>query len=109
MSDKRTRIKIVTACRGSEDGAHVLDFAPDGGPNGDGVYEVTANLVAAFCDEQKTAERVGLAGIADKVAAAVSETVAGAAEAVSGKTKGGKAKAKLAEEAAEAGEPPAES
>lgn len=76
--EKRERVRITKACRGSENGFSILDFTPDGGENGDGVYDVAPNLAAAFCDQQKTAERVGLAGVADKV----KEAVAVAAEAV---------------------------
>lgn len=75
MSDKpqkRERIKVLKSCRGSEDGAKVLRFEPDGGEAGDGVYEVAENLAIAFVDEQKTAERTGLAKAVDKVKEVVS-------------------------------------
>lgn len=68
---KRERIRVLKSCRGSENGHKVLNFEPDGGENNDGVYEVAANLAVAFVDEQKTAERLGLAGVADKVKEAV--------------------------------------
>ena len=93
---KRERIKITQPCRGSEDGFTVLNFTPDGGAAKDGVYEVATSLAAAFCDEQKTAERVGLAGVADKVAEAVSgavEAVVAAAKPTKGKAAKGKAAA----------------
>lgn len=70
MSNK-VRIKVLKSCRGAEDGVTVQTFNPDGGEKGDGVYEVAPNLAVAFVDEQKTAERLGVAGVVDKVKDAV--------------------------------------
>lgn len=103
---KTERIKITQSCRGSADGFTVLSFEPDGGPAKDGVYEVAPSLSAAFCDEQKTAERVGLAGVADKVAEVVSGTVEAVVAAAKPKGKAGKGKAAEDEPAPDA--PPAE-
>lgn len=102
---KTERIRITQSCRGSADGFTVLNFEPDGGSAKDGVYEVAANLVAAFVDEQKTAERVGLAGAADKVAEVVSGAEAVVAAA---KPKGKAGKGKAAEDEPSPDAPPAE-
>lgn len=102
----KQRIRVTQPCRGSEDGFTVLNFDPDGGAGKDGVYEVAPSLATAFCDEQKTAERVGLAGVADKVA----EVVGGAVEAVAAvaKPKGKAAKGKAAAEDEPAPDAPVE-
>lgn len=92
---KRVNIKITAECRGSEDGCTVKVFYPNGGPNGDGVYETTEALAEAFVDHQKTAERTGAAAAVAKVVEAAGEAAGAVAEAVTGK---GKRAAKAAEE-----------